>query len=126
MLKKSLSFKVVLAILLGTPLFCSSVFAQGNDYGRGNDGDHREDRRDDHRESRGEERHYYRDGRWYKHDERGQEVSVADLVIGAIAEALPPQHTTVIVQNTPYFYDNAHYYRQRPEGGYVVVEAPRR
>ena len=88
-------------------------------YGRGgNRGYIRGDNRAD--------RHYYRDGRWYKHDDRGNEVSVADIVLGAIADVLPPQHQTIVVQNTPYYYDNSHYYRQRPEGGYIVVAAPRR
>ena len=134
MLKKSLRCKVVLALLVGIPLFSSSVFATGNNYERGNGGDDRQDhrgdsRRDDRQDHRGDnggDRHYYRDGRWYKHDSRGQEVSVADLFIGAIAEALPPQHTTVIIQNNPYYYDNSHYYKQLPNGGFVVVEPPRR
>jgi len=120
MLKQSLRCKIITGVLLGAPLFCSGAFAQGNDYGKSRD-DHA-----DHQKSRGEERHYYRDGRWYKHDEHGKEVSVADLFVGAIAEALPPQHKTVVVENTSYYYDNAHYYRQRPEGGYVVVAEPRR
>ena len=72
------------------------------------------------------ERHYYRDGKWYRHGSNGNDVAVADLVIGAIAESLPPQHTTVIVQGAPYYYDNHHYYQQRSDGGYVVVQPPRR
>ena len=119
MLKQIVRLRVGLVLLLGSLLLCSVAFANGNDYGR------RDNRRDD-RNYNGGERHYYRDGRWYKHDSRGNEVSVADIVIGAIAESLPPQHQTIVVQNTPYYYDNSHYYRQVPEGGYVVVEPPRR
>jgi len=85
-----------------------AAFANGNDYNRHGD------------------RHYYRDGHWYRHDERGREISVPDIVLGAVAEALPPRHTTVVVRNTTYYYDNVHYYRPAPNGGYVVVEAPRR
>ena len=70
------------------------------------------------------DRHYYRDGRWYKHDSRGNEITVADLVIGAIAESLPPQHTTVVIQGESYYHDGNHYYRQAPRGGYVVVPRP--
>ena len=72
------------------------------------------------------DRHYYRDGRWYKHDSRGNEITVADLVIGAIAESIPPQHQTIVIQNTPYYYDNSHYYQRRPDNTYIVVEPPRR
>jgi hypothetical protein len=70
------------------------------------------------------DRHYYRDGRWYKHDSRGNEVAVADLVIGAIAESLPPQHTTVVIQGNSYYHDGNHYYKQAPSGGYMVVAPP--
>ena len=121
MLKLIVRLKVVLVLLLGGLLFYSVVFAMGNTYGG-----HREDNRGDNRNYRGEERHYYRDGRWYKHDQQGHEISVADIVIGAIAEALPPQHQTVIIQNTPYYYDNSHYYQRRPDNTYIVVEPPRR
>ncbi len=105
MSKKSLWTKVVLGLALGIPLIFAGSSAMADNH---------------------EERHYYRDGGWYRHDEGGHDVSVADLVVGAIADSLPPQHTTVVYQNTPYYYDNHHYYRQRSEGGYVVVEEPRR
>ena len=118
MLKLIVRLKVVLVLLLGSLLLCSVAFANGNDYGR------RDDR--DHRGYNGEQRHYYRDGRWYRHDDRGNEISVADIVVGAIAEALPPQHQTVVIQNTPYYYDNSHYYQRRPDNTYIVVEPPRR
>ena len=119
-----------LVFFLVTLVFCSGALAM-SDRGmidrRDNRGDNRGDnRRDDQRDNRKEERHYYRDGRWYKHDSRGQEVSVADIVIGAIAESLPPQHTTVVIRETPYYYDNSHYYKQLPDGGFVVVAPPRR
>ena len=122
MLKQIVRLRVALVILLGSLLFCSCAFANGNDYGRSD----RRDHRGDDRRYNGGERHYYRDGRWYKHDNQGHEVSVADIVLGAIAEALPPQHQTVVIQNTPYYYDNSHYYQRRPDNTYIVVEPPRR
>jgi hypothetical protein len=122
MLKHIARLRVGLVLLLGILLFCSSAFAMQPLNSRDN-------RRDNNRENRRDsrvERHYYRDGRWYKHDQRGNEVSVADIVIGAIAEALPPQHQTVVIQNTPYYYDNSHYYQRRPDNTYIVVAPPRR
>ena len=113
MLKQIVRLRVGLVLLVGSLLFCSGAFAMGDTYGG-----HREDNRG--------ERHYYRDGRWYKHDSRGNEVSVADIVVGAIAEALPPQHQTIVIQNTQYYHDGSHYYREAPGGGYIVVEPPRR
>ena len=118
MLKLIVRLRVALVLLLGSLLLCSCAFAMGNNYGGPNRGDNRN--------YNGGERHYYRDGRWYKHDNQGHEVSVADIVVGAIAEALPPQHQTVIIQNTPYYYDNSHYYQRRPDNTYIVVEPPRR
>ena len=118
MLKQIVRLRVILVLLLGIPLFCSGVFAMGDTYGG-------RDRRDNRNYSSGE-RHYYRDGRWYKHDSRGNEVSVADIVLGAIAESLPPQHQTIVIQNTPYYYDNSHYYQRRPDNTYIVVDPPRR
>ena len=122
MLTQIMRLRVVLVLLLGIILFCSGAFAMGDTYG----GRNRRDNRGDYRGDDRGERHYYRDGRWYKHDSRGNEVSVADIVLGAIAESLPPQHQTVIIQNTPYYYDNSHYYQRRPDNTYVVVEPPRR
>jgi hypothetical protein len=122
MLKQIVRWKVGLVLLLGIPLFCSSAFAMAQDYGRDNKGDHRGN---DRKDNRGE-RHYYRDGRWYKHDSLGHEIAVTALAVGALVEALPPQHTTVIVQNTPYYYDNTRYYQQLPDGTLVVVPPPRR
>ena len=118
MLKQIVRLRVGLVLLLGSLLLCSGAFAMGNNYGGPNRGDNRN--------YNGGERHYYRDGRWYKHDDRGNEVSVADIVVGAIAEALPPQHETVVIQNTQYYHDGSHYYREAPGGGYIVVEPPRR
>ena len=110
--------RVGLVLLLGVSLFCSGVIAIAEDHREGNGGDNRGDRRG--------ERHYYRDGRWYKQDSRGNEVSVADIVLGAIAESIPPQHQTIVIQNTPYYYDNSHYYQRRPDNTYIVVAPPRR
>ena len=78
----------------------------------------------DNRGYNGGDRHYYRDGRWYTHDSRGNEIAVDALAIGARIESLPPLHTTVVVQDAPYYRDDRYYYRQAPEGGYVVVPEP--
>ena len=121
MLKQIVRLRVGLVLLLGSLLFCSGALAMGDSYGG-----HREGDRRDNRGYNGEERHYYRDGRWYKHDSRGHEVTVADIVLGAIAESIPPQHQTIVIQNTPYYYDNSHYYQRRPDNTYIVVEPPRR
>ena len=121
MLKQAAWLKVSLVLFLGSLFLCSGALANGNSYGGPNRGDNRGYNRNDNGE-----RHYYRDGRWYKRDSRGNEVSVADIVVGAIAEALPPQHQTVVIQNTPYYYDNSHYYQRRSDNTYVVVEPPRR
>ena len=118
MLKQSVVFRVGLVLLLGSLLLCSGAFAMGDNRAIN---DRRYNRGDN-----GGERHYYRDGRWYKHDSRGNEVSVADIVIGAIAESLPPQHETVVIQNNEYYHDGSHYYQRRPDNTYIVVEPPRR
>ena len=76
-------------------------------------------------EDRGE-RHYYRDGRWYRHDPRGQEIAVEVLSNGALIESLPPQHTTVIIEGASYYHDDRYYYKQAPRGGYMVVSPPER
>ena len=111
MLKQVLRFKVVLVILLMLVLFCPVVFARGDDRGHDRGGD------------RGHS-HYYRDGRWYEHGWFGFGFAVSALAIGALIDALPPRHTTVVVEGTPYYHDDSYYYRQLPEGGYVVVPAP--
>ena len=119
MLKQVLRFKVVLVILLMLSLFCPGVFARGDDRG-GNRGYVRVDNRGHNRG----DRHYYRDGRWYRTGWFGFGIVVSALAIGALIDALPPRHTTVVVEGTPYYYDDRYYYRQAPQGGYVVVPAP--
>jgi hypothetical protein len=119
MLKQVLRFRVVLVILLILTLFCPGAFARGDDRG-GSRGYSRVDTRG---YDRGD-RHYYRDGRWYRHGWFGFDIVVAALAIGALIDALPPQHTIVVVQGTPYYYGDNHYYRQVPNGGYVVVSPP--
>ena len=121
MLKQIVRVRVGLIVFFGILLSCSGVFAMGDTYG----GHDRRDNRGDYRGDNGE-RHYYRDGRWYKRDQGGHEVTVADIVLGAIAESIPPQHETIVIQNTPYYYDNSHYYQRRPDNTYIVVEPPRR
>jgi hypothetical protein len=119
MVKQVLRFRIVLAILLTLTLSCPNAFARGND---------RKDNRGDNRgDSRGYNRgdaHYYRDGRWYRHGWFGWEFAVSALAIGAFISSLPPRHTTVVVEGAPYYHDDRYYYRQIPEGGYVVVPAP--
>jgi len=133
MLKQTLRFRSALVLALGLSLVCSGAFAQRDDNRgdqRGNNGgDRREsnqkdNRRDNQSYNRGS-RYHYRDGRWYSRGWFGWEFAVAALTIGAIVETLPPQHTTVVVENTPYYYDNSVYYRQLPDGAYVVVQPPR-
>ena len=91
------------------------------DINRGN-----RDNRGDNRGDNGGDRHYYRDGRWYKHDSRGGEIAVDNIYVGARVESLPPQHTTIVIQGTPYHYDNSHYYKELPDRSFIVVQPPRR
>jgi len=111
MLKQVLRFKVVLVMFLMLTLFSPGAFAQGDDR-RGHRGDDRG------------HRHYYRDGRWYEHGWFGLGFVVSALAIGALIDSLPPRHTTVVIAGVPYYHDDRYYYRQLPEGGYVVVPVP--
>jgi hypothetical protein len=121
MLKQMLRFKVILAMLLMLVLLCPAAFARGNDRGdsRGNDRGGRSSRGYDRGHS-----HYYRDGKWFERGWFGWGFVVSALAVGAFIDALPPRHTTVVVEGTPYYHDDTYYYRQVPEGGYVVVSAP--
>ena len=112
MLKQITRLRVSLIIFLGVLLFYSAAFAMADRVVISRGG------------QRMEERHYYRDGRWYRHDARGHEVFVSVLTPGVYIEALPPQHTTVIIEGASYYHDDSHYYRQAPSGGYVVVAPP--
>ncbi|MFH0753365.1 MAG: DUF6515 family protein [Candidatus Omnitrophota bacterium] len=141
MLRQSLKFKPVLACVLGLSLACSGALAKGHDDQGGRKEDKRAESRrdirgDSHGNDRGvqrgksewghhENRYHYRDGRWYSRGWFGWEFFVPALAIGAFVEALPPRHTTVIVENTTYYYDDTRYYRQLPDGVYVVVQSPR-
>lgn len=142
MLKQTSRLKAVLVLVLGVSLMCTGAFAQG-DGNRGGDrrdnnrsdnrGDNRRDNRGNnpgmnrgggHAENRGG-RYHYRDGRWYGRGWFGWEFLVSALAIGAMVESLPPNHTVIVVGDTPYYYDNTTYYRQLPDGSYVVVRSPR-
>ena len=129
MLKQTLRLRSALVLALGLALLCSSAFAQGwwgnrGDQRQNNRGNSRQvDPRDSRSYDRGD-RYHYRDGRWYSRGWFGWEFAVAALTVGAIVESLPPQHSTIIVENTPYYYDNTVYYRQLPDGAYVVVQPP--
>ena len=72
---------------------------------------------------RGGDMHYYRGDHWCRSGWFGLSVAVTALTIGALVEALPPRHTTVIVGNEPYYYYDGAYFRPAPSG-YVVVPAP--
>ncbi|MBF0532931.1 MAG: hypothetical protein HQL23_07545 [Candidatus Omnitrophica bacterium] len=132
MFKQRLKFKAAWALVLGLSLLCSSAYAQRND--------RRDDRRNDRQENnqrdmqahnqrnnqqyhRGE-RYHYRDGRWYKRGWFGWEFAASVVSIGALIESLPPNHSTIVVQDTPYYYDGQRYYQQLPDGIYVVVQPP--
>jgi hypothetical protein len=71
-----------------------------------------------------EDRHYYRDGSWYRRGPSGYDIVVSTLVIGALIDYLPPRHTTVVIEGAPYYRDDRYYYKRRPQGGYVVVPEP--
>lgn len=97
-------------------LASTSVLAdgpRGSHYDRGRRG---------HHESHGERYYRHGDG-WAKAGWFGFGAAVAVLTVGALVDALPPRHTTVIVENEPYYYYDGTYFRPSP-GGYVVVPAP--
>ncbi|MFA5362956.1 MAG: hypothetical protein WC335_06930 [Candidatus Omnitrophota bacterium] len=127
MLKQIARLRVGLVILLGILLFCSDAFAMAvrrRDNSRDERGDNRRnDKRDNRKDSR-EGRHYYRNDRWYRRDSRGNEIPVLALSIGAFIDALPSRHTTLVIQGAPYYHDDRYYFRQHPNGGYVVVAPP--
>jgi hypothetical protein len=112
MKKQILRLRTGLVIFLGILVLSSSAFAMVDRTVISREG------------NRVEERHYYRDGRWYRHDARGNEIFVSDIAPGVYIEALPPQHTTIVIEGTSYYHDNSHYYRPAPHGGYVVVAPP--
>jgi hypothetical protein len=138
MLKRTSRSRFALAFILGLSLLCSSAFAQGDrnrtDRGSSSRGDVRGDlRKEDSQDNtqnikqshnRGY-RYHYRDGRWYSRGWFGWEFAIASLTVGTMVESLPPRHTTVIVENMPYYYDDTVYYRQLPDGAYIVVAPPR-
>jgi len=107
MLEQVRRLRAGLVIFLGILMFYSAAFAMA-----------------DLRVTDRGDRHYYRDGRWYRHDARGNETVVSVLAPGVLIEALPPQHTTVVIQGSSYYHDDSHYYQQSPRGGYVVVAPP--
>jgi hypothetical protein len=107
-------------ILIAVFSFISLGGCERGDYRGGNRGYSGADNRGYNRG----ERYYYRDGRWYKRDSLGHDIAVAALAIGALIDALPPSHETVIVEGAPYYRDDRYYYRQAPNGGYTVVSPP--
>ena len=125
MLKQIVRLRVSLVLLLGILLFCSGAFAMGDrrDINKGNNGKY--NRGDDRGNNEGD-RHYYRDGRWYKHNSRGNDIAVDNIYVGARVDSLPPQHTIVVIQGVKYHYDNSHYYKELPDRSFIVVQPPQR
>jgi hypothetical protein len=107
-------------ILISVFSFISLSGCLRGDYRGGNRGYIRGGNRGDDRG----ERHYYRDGRWYRRGLSGLDIVVSALAIGAFIDSLPPRHTTVVVEGTPYYHDDRYYYRRASNGGYVVVPVP--
>jgi hypothetical protein len=65
-------------------------------------------------------RYYYLDGQWH---EQGKDL-VPPVTIGAIIKSLPPEYTTIVIDNTHYYYNNALYFMKLPDDTYVVVPDP--
>jgi len=112
-----------LVILFGVWVFASGALALADDRG-----DHRDDDRGEVKvnvEHKGavdrHDRHYYRNGRWYKHGWFGFEIAVPVLPTGVYVDTLPPAYTPVVVQGTTYYYGDNTYFKPLPEGGYTVV-----
>lgn len=103
MSKQILRFKSILVFTFGLSLLFSgaSVWADDNQSNNGS-------------------RYYYQDGQWY---EQGK-VHVTSLSIGSIVKSLPPQYTSIFIENNHYYFDNILYYMQLPDSTYVVVPNP--
>jgi len=126
MLRKYSRFMAVVVIMAGLALAlpCRDAIAQphggggrgggGRDSGPGGGG----------RGWNGGDRHYYRDGSWYRHGWLGFDIAVSALAIGALIDSLPPRCSTVVVAGTPYYYYSNYYYQPYPYGGYIVVPPP--
>ena len=108
---------IALLLSLGSFLFSTGPLALADDHGRG-DISHRAD-------VRHVSHHYYRNGRWYRHGWFGFDVTVPVLSTGVYVNALPPAYTPVVVQGATYYYGDNTYFSPSPEGGYMVVAAPR-
>ena len=61
--------------------------------------------------------HYY-EGSWWLGDE-----ALEGLDLGTVVETLPPDCSTVMVGDVPYYYDGRYYY-ESAASGFVVVEPP--
>ena len=116
MLKKYSKHIAVVVIIsaLALALPCSEAFAQPHGGNQHRDVDR----------GRGGDRHYYRDGRWYRHGWLGFDIAVSALVVGALIDALPPRHATIMAGGVPYYYYDNYYYRPYVYGGYIVVPPP--
>ena len=87
-------FWVIVVLCLAFGLSCSDAFAREHGDGGG--------------------RHYYRDGRWYRHGWLGFDIAVSALTVGALIDSLPPRYTTVVVEGAPYYCYGYTYYRPYP------------
>jgi len=47
-----------------------------------------------------------------------------DNYSGEIVKSLPPGYTTIVIDNTRYYYNNALYFMKLPDDTYVVVPDP--
>jgi hypothetical protein len=120
MLKKSLRFRaiVVVVLVMAMAFSCQEAFADGRGGrggGPGGGGYHG---------GGGRDRHFYRNGGWYRHGWLGFDIAVTALAIGVLIESLPPRCETIVVAGNPYYYYGNYYYRPYPYGGYVVVPPP--
>ena len=123
---KSLRFTAVVILILGLALAlpCSDAVAQPHGGDR-HDGSRPGGGPGESGHERGDEnRHYYRNGSWYRHGWFGFDIAVSALAIGALIDSLPPRYNTVVIAGTPYYYSDNYYYQPYPYGGYVVVPPP--
>lgn len=111
MKKHAAGYKVTVVLCLLIALCSSEAFAERGGPGRPGG-------------PSGHERHYYQDGKWYRHGWFWLDTAVAALTVGALVDSLPPRCTTVVYGGVPYYYDGGYYYRSYPYGGYVVVQPP--
>ena len=105
---------IVMGLCLVIVLSSSDAFAWngGRVWGRG------------HEDVRvGHERYHYRDGRFYRPNLFGFDVTIVAAPDGAIVTSIPFGHRTFVAGDVEYYYYDDTYYRAC-SGGYIVVPAP--